>query len=88
MEAELNKLNVSKSPSNQEFSTYLMSMNQLIQNLAANEENDKNLKNHFDAAVKHFNEYKVEMKIVILNQLTELEHYKQKSESESSKVMN
>lgn len=34
LEAELNKLNVSKLPSSQEFSTYLKSINQLTQNLA------------------------------------------------------
>lgn len=33
LEAELNKLNVSKLPSSQEFSTYLKTINQLTQNL-------------------------------------------------------
>ena len=56
LEAELNKLNESKSFTNQEFSTYLISMNQLIQNMMANEEKDKNLTNHFNAAVKQLDD--------------------------------
>ena len=46
LEAELIKLNTTKTSSTQEFSTYLMSMNQIIQNLVTNEENDKNLHPH------------------------------------------
>ena len=82
LEAELTKLNVSKPPSNQEFSTYLMSMNQLIHNMAANEENDKNLTNHLNSAVKQ----SAELQHALLNQSTELEHYKQQSESDRFKV--
>lgn len=52
LEAELNKLNVSKLPSSQEFSTYLKSINQLTQNLAANEANDKNVSQRLNDAVK------------------------------------
>nr|XP_022294894.1 uncharacterized protein LOC111105009 [Crassostrea virginica] len=85
LETELTKLNASKPPTNQEFSTYLMSMNQLIQNMAANEENDKNLTHHFNAAVKQLDELKAEMLHTRLNQSTEMEHYKQQSESEKSK---
>ena len=80
LETELSgKINASKVPSSQEFSTYLLSMNHLIQNIVANEENDKNLTRQFDIAVKHFEEYKADMK-------TELDHYKQQLESERSKV--
>ena len=86
LETELTKLNASKPPSTQEFSTYLMSMNQLIQNVATNEENDKNLTHHFNAAVKQLDELKAEMLHTRLNQSTEMEHYKQQSESEKSKV--
>ncbi|XP_078317873.1 uncharacterized protein LOC111102709 [Crassostrea virginica] len=82
LETELTKLNATKTPSNQEFSTYLMSMNQLIQNMAANEENDKNLTNHLNAAVKQL----AELQHALLNQSTELELYKQQSESDRSKV--
>ena len=63
LETELSgKMNASKVPSCQEFSTYLLSMNHLIQNMAANDENDKNLTRQFDIAVKHFEEYKADMK--------------------------
>lgn len=82
LETELNKLNASKTPSNQEFSTYLMSMNQLIQNMVANEENDKNLTNYLNDAVKQL----AELQHALLNQSTELELYKQQSESDRSKV--
>ena len=47
--------------------------------MAANDENYKNLTHQFDIAVKHFEEYKADMK-------TELDHYKQQLESERSKV--
>ncbi|XP_062588927.1 uncharacterized protein MG328 homolog [Saccostrea cucullata] len=43
LEAELNKLNASKPPSNDEFMAYLRSTKQIVQTLAANEEYDKNL---------------------------------------------
>ena len=86
LETELTKLNASKPPSTQEFSTYLMSMNKLIQNMAANEENDKNVTNQLNAAVKQLDELKAEMLHTRLNQSTEMEHYKQQSESEKSKV--
>ena len=87
LETEQNgKMNASKTPSSQEFSTYLLSMNHLIQNMAANDENDKNLTRQFDIAVKHFEEYKAEMQFTLLNLTTELDHYKQRLESERSKV--
>ena len=87
LETEQNgKMNASKAPSSQEFSTYLLSMNHLIQNMAANDENDKNLTRQFDIAVKHFEEYKAEMQFTLLNLTTELDHYKQQLESERSKV--
>ena len=82
LETELTKLNASKPPSNQEFSTYLMSMNQLIQNMAATEENDKNLTHHLNGVVKQV----AELQHALLNQSTELEHYKQQSENDRSKV--
>ena len=86
LEAELTKLNASKPPSNQEFSTFLMSMNKLIQNMAANEENDKNVTLQLNVAVKQLDELKAEMLHTRLNQSTEMEHFKQQSESEKSKV--
>ena len=86
LETELSKLNASKPPSTQEFATYLMSMNQLIQNVATNEENNKNVTHQLNAAVKRLDELKAEMLHTRLNQSTEMEHYKQQSESEKSKV--
>ena len=82
LETELTKLNASKPPSNQEFSTYLMSMNQLIQNMAANEENDKNVTHHLNGVVTKV----AELQHALLNQSTEFEHYKQQSENDRSKV--
>lgn len=73
LEAELNKLNASKSFSTQEFSTYLISMNQLIQNMVANEENDKNLTNHFNAAVKQLDDLHTAMKLLNGSLLQQLE---------------
>ena len=85
LETELSgKMNASKTPSSQEFSTYLLSM--IIQNMAANDENDKNLTRQFDIAVNHFEEYKAEMQFTLLNLTTELDHYKQQLESERWKV--
>ncbi|XP_062595695.1 uncharacterized protein LOC134257062 [Saccostrea cucullata] len=43
LEAELNKLNASKPPSNEELMAYLRRTKQIVQTLAANEELDKNL---------------------------------------------
>nr|XP_022291269.1 uncharacterized protein LOC111102709 [Crassostrea virginica] len=86
LETELIKLNASKPPSTQEFSTYLMSMNQLIQSVATNEENDKNVTNQLNVAVKQLDELKAEMLHTRLNQSREMEHYKQQSESEKLKV--
>ena len=86
LETELTKLNASKPPSTQEFSTYLMSMNQLIQSVATNEENDKNVTNQLNVAVKQLDELKAEMLHTRLNQSREMEHYKQQSESEKLKV--
>ncbi|XP_078309453.1 uncharacterized protein LOC111109433 [Crassostrea virginica] len=52
LETELSgKMNASKAISSQEFSTYLLSMNHLIQNMVANDENDKNLTRQIDIAV-------------------------------------
>lgn len=75
LEAELNKLNVSKLPSNQEFSTYLKSINQLTQNLAANEANDKNVSQRLNDAVKTLDDLKLKDLTTtqqLLNQSVEL----------------
>lgn len=75
LEEELNRLNVSKRPSCQEFSMYLRSMNQLTQNLAVNEANDKNLSQRLSDAVKALNDFKLkDMSTTqhILNQSVEL----------------
>lgn len=69
LEAELNKLNVSKLPSIQEFSTYLSSMNQLTQNMATNEANDKNLTQRLDVAVKSLDDLKVQVRYTSLSLL-------------------
>lgn len=76
LEAELNKLNVSKLPSSQEFSTYLKSINQLTQNTAANEANVKNLSQRLDDAVQALYDLKLkDMSTTqqLLNQSVELE---------------
>lgn len=52
LEVELNRQNISKLPSIQEFTTYLSSMNKLTKNMATNEANDKNLTQMLDVAVK------------------------------------
>lgn len=69
LEAELNKLNVSKLPSIQEFSTYLSSMNQLTQNMATNEANDKTLTQRLDVAVKSLDDLKVQVRYTSLSLL-------------------
>lgn len=69
LEAELNKLNVSKLPSIQEFSTYLSSMNQLTQNMATNEANNKNLTQRLDVAVKSLDDLKVQVRYTSLSLL-------------------
>lgn len=69
LEAELNKLNVSKLPSIQDFSTYLSSMNQLAQNMATNEANDKNLTQSLDVAVKSLDDLKVQVRYISLSLL-------------------
>lgn len=69
LEEELNKLNVSKLPSIQEFSTYLSSMNQLTQNMATNEANDKNLTQRLDVAVKSLDDLKVQVRYTSLSLL-------------------
>ena len=69
LEAELTKLNASKPPTNQEFSTYLMSMNKLIQNVATNEENDRNLTQRVDSLVKHFDDLNVQVRYTSLSLL-------------------
>lgn len=69
LEAELNKLNVSKLPSIQEFSTYISSMNQLTQNMATNEANDKNLTQRLDVAVKSLDDLKVQVRYTSLSLL-------------------
>lgn len=75
LEAELNKLNVSKLPSSQEFSTYLKSMNQLTQNLAANEASDKNISQRLYNAVQTLEDLKLKdmsTTQLLLNQSGEL----------------
>lgn len=69
LEAELNKLNASKLPSIQEFSTYLSSMNQLTQNMATNEANNKNLTQRLDVAVKSLDDLKVQVRYTSLSLL-------------------
>lgn len=69
LEAELNKLNVSKLPSIQEFSTYLSSMNQLTQHMATNEANNKNLTQRLDVAVKSLDDLKVQVRYTSLSLL-------------------
>ncbi|XP_052711382.1 uncharacterized protein LOC128185761 [Crassostrea angulata] len=69
LEAELNKLNVSKLPSIQEFSTYLSSMNQLTHNMATNEANDRNLTQRLDVAVKSLDDLKVQVRYTSLSLL-------------------
>nr|XP_022292089.1 uncharacterized protein LOC111103253 isoform X3 [Crassostrea virginica] len=64
LEAELSKLNSSKPT--QEMSTYLMSMNKLIQNVATNEENDRNLTQRVDSLVKHFDDLNVQVRYTSL----------------------
>ncbi|XP_065928376.1 uncharacterized protein [Magallana gigas] len=76
LEAELNKLNVSKLPSSQEFSTYLKSINQLTQNLAANEASDKNISQRLNDAVQVLDDLKLKdmsSTQLLLNQSVELE---------------
>ncbi|XP_062609949.1 uncharacterized protein MAL8P1.12-like [Saccostrea cucullata] len=53
LEAELNKLNMSMSPSNDELMSYLRGTRQLVQTLAANEEYDKNLTLRLNEAEKN-----------------------------------
>ena len=67
LEAELSKLNSSKPT--QEMSTYLMSMNKLIQNVATNEENDRNLTQRVDSLVKHFDYLNVQVRYTSLSLL-------------------
>ncbi|XP_062588931.1 uncharacterized protein LOC134250583 [Saccostrea cucullata] len=50
LEAELNKLNASKPPSNEVLMAYLRSTKQIVQTLAANEEYDKNLTQQLNEA--------------------------------------
>lgn len=76
LEAELNKLNVSKLPTSQELLTYLKSMNQLTQSLAANEANDKNLSQRLSDAVQVLDDLKLKdmsSTQLLLNQSVELE---------------
>ena len=67
LETELNKLN--KSKSNPEMSTYLMSMNNLIQNMATNEENDRNLTQRLNALERHFDDLNVQVRYTSLSLL-------------------
>lgn len=69
LEAELNKLNVSKLPSVQEFSTYLSSMKQLTQQMATNEATAKNLTQRFDVAVQSIDDLKVQVRYTSLSLL-------------------
>lgn len=76
LEAELNKLNVSKLPSSQEFSMYLKSINQLTQSLVANEANDKNISQRLNDAVQVLDDLKLKdmsSTQLLLNQSVELE---------------
>lgn len=76
LEAELNKLNVSKLPSSQEFSTYLKTINQLTQNFADNEANDNYVSQRLNDAFKALDDLKLKDMITteqLLNQSVELE---------------
>lgn len=53
LEAELDRLNASKSTSTQELSSYLSGMNHLIQNVVTKEANDKNLTNLLNVPPKN-----------------------------------
>ena len=72
MEGELSKLNATQIPSTREFSTYLMGMNKMIKNMAANEDKDKNLTQQLNVALGKIDE----LQNTLLNQSTEMEHYK------------
>lgn len=81
LEAELNKLNISKLPTSKEFSTYLKSINQLTQNTAANEANVKNLSQRLNDAVQALDDLKLmdmSMTQQLLNQSVELEQQSEK----------
>lgn len=67
LEAELNRQNISKIQSTQEFSTYLSSMNQLTQTMIANEANNKNLTQKVDVALKALDDLKVEVRYTSLS---------------------
>lgn len=69
LEAELNRQNISKIQSTQEFSTYLSGMNQLTQNLIANEANNKNLTQQVNVALKALDDLKVEVRYTSLSML-------------------
>lgn len=67
LEAELNRQNIYKIQSTQEFSTYLSSMNQLTQTMIANEANNKNLTQKVDVALKALDDLKVEVRYTSLS---------------------
>lgn len=69
LEAELNRENISKIQSTQEFSTYLSSMNQLTQTMIAHEANNKNLTQKVDVALKALDDLKVEVRYTSLSML-------------------
>lgn len=69
LEAELNRQNISKIQSTQEFSKYLSGMNQLTQTMIANEANNKNLTQKVDVALKALDELKVEVRYTSLSML-------------------
>lgn len=69
LEAELNKLNVSNLPTSQEFATYLSRMNQLTQNMAANEVNDRNFTHQLSVALKTLDDLKVQVRYTSLSLL-------------------
>ena len=69
LETELSKLNASQPLSTQEFSTYLMSMNKLIQNVATNGEINRNLTQRVDSLVKHFDDLNVQVRYTSLSLL-------------------
>lgn len=91
LEVELNRLNVSKLPSSQEFSMYLKSMNQLTQNLAVNEANDKNLSQRLSDAVKTLDDLKLkDMSTTqqLLNQSVELKQQSAKDRHSIQLIQN
>ncbi|XP_062587013.1 multimerin-2-like [Saccostrea cucullata] len=69
LEAELNKLNASKTPSSEELAMYLSSTKQIVQTLSANEEYDKNLTSRLNEAAKKLENLEVQMRYTSLSLL-------------------